>query len=213
MGQMAYMPFTEAKPTDALVANVAKIDAREAYVNLPNLLTFSRLLLIPIFVMLFSQPTTERSLAAAAVFGVAAITDLLDGYLARRRSEVTKLGRLLDPIADKLLVLSGLILLVQFQRVPAFVAILIIAREVAVTGVRAIAAAEGMVLSVETTGKYKMTAQVLAILCLIVAESVDPEWNLAAIGHLLLYSALVLGLISGAQYLVTFWRHISLKGL
>jgi CDP-diacylglycerol--glycerol-3-phosphate 3-phosphatidyltransferase len=169
--------------------------------------------LIPVFVILLSQPTPERSFAAAAIFGVAAITDLLDGYLARRRSEVTRLGRLLDPIADKLLVLSGLILLVQFQRVSAVVAILIIAREVAVTGVRAIAAAEGIVLSAEATGKYKMTAQVLAILCLIVAQSVDPGWRLDAIGNLLLYSALVLGLISGAQYLITFWRQISLKGL
>jgi CDP-diacylglycerol---glycerol-3-phosphate 3-phosphatidyltransferase len=210
MERMAQMPFTEVKQADALVA---KLDAREANVNLPNLLTFSRLLLIPIFVLLFSQPTPERSLAAAAVFGIAAITDLLDGYLARRRSEVTRLGRLLDPIADKLLVLSGLILLVEFQRVSAVVAILIIAREVTVTGIRAISAAEGIVLSAETIGKYKMTAQVLAILFLIVAESVDPGWNLYAIGNVLLYSALMLGLISGAKYLVTFWRQISLKGL
>jgi CDP-diacylglycerol---glycerol-3-phosphate 3-phosphatidyltransferase len=210
MGQMAHMPFTEAKQTDALTA---KLGAREANVNLPNLLTFSRLLLIPIFILLFSQPTPERSLAAAAVFGIAAITDLLDGYLARRRSEVTRLGRLLDPIADKLLVISGLILLVEFQRVSAVVAILMIAREVAVTGIRAISAAEGIVLSAEATGKYKMTAQVLAILCLIVADSVDPEWNVYAIGNVLLYGALMLGLISGAKYLVTFWRQISLKGL
>lgn len=210
MGQMAHMPFTEAKQTDTLVA---KLDEREANVNLPNLLTFSRLLLIPIFVLLFSQPTSGRSMAAAVVFGIAAITDLLDGYLARRRSEVTRLGRLLDPIADKLLVLSGLILLVEFHRVSAVVAILMIAREVAVTGIRAISAAEGIVLSAETTGKYKMTAQVLAILFLIVADSVDAEWNFYAIGNVLLYSALMLGLISGAKYLVTFWRQISLKGL
>jgi CDP-diacylglycerol---glycerol-3-phosphate 3-phosphatidyltransferase len=210
MGQMAQMPFTEAKQTDTLVA---KLDEREANVNLPNLLTFSRLLLIPIFVLLFSHPTPERSLAAAVVFGIAAITDLLDGYLARRRSEVTRLGRLLDPVADKLLVLSGLILLVEFHRVSAVVAILMIAREVAVTGVRAISAAEGIVLSAETIGKYKMTAQVLAILFLIVADSVDPDWNFYAIGNVLLYSALTLGLISGAKYLITFWRQISLKGL
>jgi CDP-diacylglycerol--glycerol-3-phosphate 3-phosphatidyltransferase len=210
MGQMAHMPFSEAKQTDTLVA---KLDGREANVNLPNLLTFSRLLLIPIFVLLFSQPTPERSLAAATVFGIAAITDLLDGYLARRRSEVTRLGRLLDPIADKLLVISGLILLVEFQRVSAIVAILMIAREVAVTGIRAISAAEGIVLSAETIGKYKMTAQVLAILFLIVADSVDPEWKFYAIGNVLLYSALMLGLISGAKYLFTFWRQISLKGL
>jgi CDP-diacylglycerol---glycerol-3-phosphate 3-phosphatidyltransferase len=84
---------------------------------------------------------------------------------------------------------------------------------VAVTGIRAISAAEGIVLSAETTGKYKMTAQVLAIMCLIVADSVDPGWNIYAIGHVLLYGALLLGLISGAKYLITFWRQVSLKGL
>jgi CDP-diacylglycerol--glycerol-3-phosphate 3-phosphatidyltransferase len=111
------------------------------------------------------------------------------------------------------LVISGLILLVEFQRVSAIVAILMIAREVAVTGIRAISAAEGIVLSAETIGKYKMTAQVLAIMFLIVADSVDPEWKFYAIGNVLLYSALMLGLISGAKYLFTFWRQISLKSL
>ena len=81
------------------------------------------------------------------------------------------------------------------------------------TALSAVAAAEGIVLSAETTGKYKMTAQVLAILFLIMAESVDPTWNFSTIGNVLLYSALMLGLISGTQYLVTFWREISLKGL
>src|SRR6476620_5753242 len=210
MGQMAHMPFTEAKQTDTLVA---KLDVREANVNLPNLLTFSRLLLIPIFVLLFSQPTPERSLAAAAVFGIAAITDLLDGYLARRRAEVTRLGRLLDPIADKLLVLSGLILLVENHRVSAVVAVLMIGREVAVTGIRAIASAEGIVMSAETSGKYKMTAQVIAIVLLILVDSVDPTWNFQVLGNLFLYAALMLGFYSGGRYLMTFWRAVSLKGL
>ena len=182
-------------------------------VNLPNLLTLARILLIPVFVVLFSTPTPERSLAAALVFVVAAVTDLLDGYLARRRSQVTKLGRLLDPIADKLLVLSGLILLVQFQRVAAVVAILIIAREVAVTGVRAIAASEGLTLPVERTGKYKMTLQVVAIVFLILQNGpLLASWNLHLIGTGLLYLALMLGLISGGQYFVTFWRQVRFKG-
>ena len=105
--------------------------------NLPNFITLVRILLIPVFVMLFFTPTPDRSLSAAFVFVVAAITDLLDGYIARRTGQVTKLGKLLDPIADKLLVLSALILLVNIDRVSALVAILVIAREVAVTGVRA----------------------------------------------------------------------------
>lgn len=154
--------------TDALnqeQALASKVQDRN--VNLPNLLTVSRILLIPVFVVLFITPTAGRSLAAAVVFVIAAVTDIVDGYLARQRSEITKLGKLLDPIADKLLVLSGLIMLVQFDRISALIAIVIIAREVAVTGVRAIAAAEGIVLAAERIGKWKMALQVIAIVLLI----------------------------------------------
>src|SRR5919201_3852767 len=140
-------------------------------VNLPNQLTVSRILLSPVLVILFATPTPARSWAAAVVFVAAAVTDLLDGYLARRRSQITRLGRLLDPIADKLLVLSGLILLVQIQRVAALIAILMIAREVAVTGVRAVAANEGIVMSAETIGKYKMVLQVVAIVTLVLEDT------------------------------------------
>lgn len=205
------IPITEAYKQAGSLA--AKYEGA-TNVNLPNLLTVSRILLIPVFVLVFSSPTPGRSLVAAIVFAVAAITDLLDGYLARRRSQVTKLGRLLDPIADKLLVLSALILLVQFDRVGALVAILIIAREVAVTGVRAIAAAEGMVLTPETTGKYKMVAQVVAIVLLILEDGIIPgAWNLHLAGTAVLYLALVLAFISGGRYLVSFWRQVTIKGL
>jgi CDP-diacylglycerol--glycerol-3-phosphate 3-phosphatidyltransferase len=205
------IPITEAYKQAGSLA--AKYEGA-TNVNLPNLLTVSRILLIPVFVLIFSSPTPGRSLVAAIVFVVAAITDLLDGYLARRRSQVTKLGRLLDPIADKLLVLSALILLVQFDRVGALVAILIIAREVAVTGVRAIAAAEGIVLTPETTGKYKMVAQVVAIVLLILEDGIVPgTWTLHLAGTAVLYLALVLAFISGGRYLVSFWRQVSIKGL
>jgi CDP-diacylglycerol--glycerol-3-phosphate 3-phosphatidyltransferase len=183
-------------------------------VNLPNFLTVVRILLIPVFVVLFSDPTPDRSLAASIVFVVAAVTDLLDGYLARRHSQVTRLGRLLDPIADKLLVLSGLILLVQFDRVAAIVAILIIAREVAVTGVRAIAANQGIVLEAETTGKYKMVVQVVAIVFLLLEDGVLPAaWYPHEVGTGLLYVALALALYSGNRYLWSFWQQSSSKGL
>lgn len=189
-------------------------EVRETNVNLPNLLTLTRILLIPVFVVLFSSPTPSRSLAAALVFVVAAMTDLLDGYVARRRSQVTKLGKLLDPIADKLLILSGLILLVQFQRVAALIAILIIAREVAVTGVRAVAASEGIVLAAETIGKYKMVVQVIAIVLLILEDGIVPaRWNFHAVGTVLLYAALALALVSGGRYLLNFWRQVAIKGV
>ncbi len=187
---------------------------QEGNINLPNVLTLTRILLIPVFVLLFVVPTPDRSLAAAVVFVSAAMTDLLDGYLARRRGQVTKLGRLLDPIADKLLVLSALIVLVQVDRVGALVAILIIAREVAVTGIRAIAATEGMIISAEVTGKYKMALQVIAIVLLILEGTVLSEFgNVHLAGIVTLYFSVVLGYVSGVQYVYSFWRQINLKGL
>jgi CDP-diacylglycerol---glycerol-3-phosphate 3-phosphatidyltransferase len=182
--------------------------------NLPNFLTVTRILLIPVFVVLFATPTPQRSLIAAMVFVVAAITDLLDGYLARKSGQVTTLGKLLDPIADKLLILSALILLVNVDRVSALVAIVIIAREVAVTGVRAIAASEGIIISSETTGKYKMALQVVAIVMLILEGTRVAELgNLHLAGITTLYLSLVLGYVSGARYVWSFWNQMAAKGL
>ena len=182
--------------------------------NIPNLLTLTRILLIPVFVVLFSTPDPDRSLMAAIVFVVAAVTDMLDGYLARRSGQVTKLGKLLDPIADKLLVLSALILLVNVDRVSALVAILIIARELGVTGIRAIAAGEGMIIAAETTGKYKMALQVVAIVMLILeGTSLAALGNLHLAGIATLYLSLVLGYVSGGQYVWSFWKQVVAKGL
>jgi CDP-diacylglycerol--glycerol-3-phosphate 3-phosphatidyltransferase len=182
--------------------------------NVPNVLTLARILLIPVFIILFVNPTPDQSLAAAIIFAVAAVTDMLDGYIARRTGQVTKLGKLLDPIADKLLVLSALILLMNVERVSALVVLLIVARELAVTGIRAIAAGEGMIIPAETTGKYKMALQVVAIILLILEGT-----GLAALGNMhlagifTLYLSLVLGYISGAQYVWSFWRQVVAKGL
>ncbi len=187
---------------------------QESNINLPNVLTLVRILLIPVFVMLLIDPTPDRALAAAIVFVVAAVTDLLDGYVARKTGQITKLGRLLDPIADKLLVLSALILLVQVDRVSALVAILIIAREVAVTGLRAIAASEGLIMSAEVTGKYKMALQVIAIVLLVLEGTVvETIGNLHLAGIVTLYLSLILGYVSGAQYVWSFWRQVGAKGL
>jgi CDP-diacylglycerol--glycerol-3-phosphate 3-phosphatidyltransferase len=148
------------------------------------------------------------------IFIVAAMTDLLDGYVARRTGQVTRLGKLLDPIADKLLVLSALILLVNVDRVSALVAILVIARGVAVTGIRAIAAGEGMIIGAETTGKYKMALQVVAITMLILEGTEVSEWgNLHLAGIVTLYLSLVLGYVSGGKYILSFWKQVVAKGL
>ena len=183
-------------------------------INLPNFLTLVRICLIPVFVVVFLAPTPDRSLVAAVIFTVAAVTDLLDGYIARRTGQVTKLGKLLDPIADKLLVLSALILLVNIDRVSALVALLIIARELAVTGVRAIAAGERLIIAAETTGKYKMALQVVAIVLLILEGTWLAEFgNLHLAGTATLYVSLVLGYISGGQYVWSFWKQVVAKGL
>lgn len=182
--------------------------------NLPNFLTFVRILLIPVFVVIFLAPTPDRSLLAAVIFTVAAVTDLLDGYIARRTGQVTKLGKLLDPLADKLLVLSALILLVNIDRVSAVVALLIIARELAVTGIRAIAAGERLIIAAEVTGKYKMALQVIAIVLLILEGTGLAELgNLHLAGTATLYLSLVLGYISGGQYVWSFWKQVVAKGL
>jgi CDP-diacylglycerol--glycerol-3-phosphate 3-phosphatidyltransferase len=182
--------------------------------NLPNFLTLVRILLIPVFVLVFVSPTPDRSLLAAVIFTVAAVTDLLDGYIARRTGQVTKLGKLLDPIADKLLVLSALILLVNIDRVSALVAILVIARELGVTGIRAIAAGERLIIAAEVTGKYKMALQVIAIVLLILEGTGLAELgNLHLAGTGTLYLSLVLGYISGGQYVWSFWKQVVAKGL
>lgn len=183
-------------------------------VNLPNFLTLVRILLIPVFVVVFLAPTPDRSVLAAVIFTVAAVTDLLDGYIARRTGQVTKLGKLLDPLADKLLVLSALILLVNIDRVTALVALLIIARELAVTGIRAVAAGERLIIAAEATGKYKMALQVIAIVLLILEGTGLAELgNMHLAGTATLYLSLLLGYVSGGQYVWSFWKQVVAKGL
>ena len=167
---------------------------------LPNALTISRILLIPVFVLLFLTPTPGRSLAAAAVFGLAALTDAVDGYLARRWGKVTNLGKLLDPFADKLLVLSALFLLVDSDHVAVWLAIVLAGREFFITALRFAAAREGVTLAAETTGKYKMVMQVIAILFLILSEAVPAGLNFQLWGTAILLFSMILSLVSAGQY-------------
>jgi len=181
--------------------------------NVPNLLTVGRIFLIPVFVLVFMEPTPDRSMLAAVIFTVAAVTDLLDGYIARRTGQITNFGKLFDPIADKLLVLSALILLMSVDRVSALVVILIIARELAVTGIRTIAASERFIIAAETTGKYKMALQVVAIVLLILEGTGLAELgNMHLVGTATLYVSLALGYLSGGQYVWSFWKQVMAKG-
>jgi CDP-diacylglycerol--glycerol-3-phosphate 3-phosphatidyltransferase len=145
-------------------------------VNLPNALTLSRIFVVPLLVAVLLTPFSEdwlgvpRHLLAAGLFLAAAFTDFLDGHIARRRQQVSRLGQLLDPIADKLLISAALISLVENRLAPAWAVVIIIGRELAVSGLRSIAAADGVVIAASKMGKFKMGAQVLAIALLILSS-------------------------------------------
>src|SRR4026207_2465875 len=145
-------------------------------VNLPNTLTLLRIFIVPLLVVVLLTPFAEnwlglpRHILGVALFLGAALTDYLDGHLARRRDQVTRLGQLLDPIADKLLISAALISLVENQLAPAWAVVIIIGREFAVTGLGALAAVEGVVISASKMGKFKMLAQVVTVALLIVSS-------------------------------------------
>src|ERR687892_1615523 len=145
--------------------------------NLPNTLTRGRIFLVPLLVVVlltkFEEPVilgVKKQLLGAAIFGLASITDWLDGYLARRRKQVTTLGQLMDPLADKLLVTAALVSLVQMDLAPAWMVAVILGRELAVTVLRSIAHARGTVIAASPLGKFKMVSQVVAILLLILGR-------------------------------------------
>ncbi len=171
--------------------------------NFPTVLTLSRIVLIPVFIFLVYQ----HPVFGAIIFGIASITDFLDGYLARRSGKITKFGIILDPIADKFLVISALIVLVDMERLPAWIAITIIVREFLVTGLRAVALSKDIVIPAEVGGKIKTTTQITAILCLILMGNIF-NIDLYDVGVILIWLALVLSIISGVQYTVSFWRKI-----
>lgn len=181
--------------------------------NLPNILSILRISLIPVFIIIFTTPTTVRSQWAALIFFIASVTDWFDGYIARRWGQVTLSGKLLDPVADKLLVLSALIMLVEFQRVASWIAIIIIGRELAITGLRAIASSVGIVIAAKEMGKYKTTLQIFAILLLILDYPLilfGKQIDLHIIGTVGLWSAAILSLVSAFDYFMRFW--VDLKG-
>jgi CDP-diacylglycerol---glycerol-3-phosphate 3-phosphatidyltransferase len=139
--------------------------------NLANKLTLARIFLIPIFLIALAVKEVKYSeYIAAGLFVLAASTDGLDGYIARSRNQVTRLGKFMDPLADKLLVSAALISLVELQRLSAWVAVIIIGREFAITGLRSIAAAEGHVIEASKLGKYKTVSQIIAIIVMFITD-------------------------------------------
>jgi len=172
--------------------------------NLPNAITLARIFLVPlVVVVLLTTQMHNWALWGVSLFLLAAITDILDGYIARRRKQVTTLGRLLDPIADKLLISAALISLVQLRLAPAWMVVIIIGREFAVSGMRSIAASEGFAIQVSRLGKGKMAAQVAAVVGLILGRE-QGGWVLQT-ANILLWACMLFALGSMVQYFRNFW--------
>ncbi|HLV67474.1 MAG TPA: CDP-diacylglycerol--glycerol-3-phosphate 3-phosphatidyltransferase [Polyangiaceae bacterium] len=180
--------------------------------NLPNLLTMGRVAIIPVVLLLIDRGTPKDCTIAALVYSAAALTDLLDGYLARRMNVVSVLGKFLDPLADKLLVMASLIYMVPMGRIPEWAVTLLLAREISVTALRSIASSEGVVIAAGEEGKSKTALQMVGILCLILGYpyhlTLGPldmgEVDLVVVGRALVYVSLVFSLLSAVSYVRLF---------
>lgn len=192
---------------------------REDAVNLPNILTFGRILIIPVVLWLIDQGTPRDCVYAALVYSAAAITDLLDGMIARRMGIVSVLGKFMDPLADKLLVMATLVWLVPMGRIPEWTVVLLLAREISITGLRSIASSEGIVIAAGGGGKSKTALQMVGILFLILGYPYDFDFfgvgfgvvDLVLVGRALVYLSLAFSITSAVEYLGLFARAIDSK--
>lgn len=181
--------------------------------NLPNSLTLTRIFLVPLLVIVLLTKFEGRQifgvpkeLVGAAIFALASLTDWLDGYLARRRKQITPLGQIMDPLADKLLTSAALLSLVQMELAPAWIVWVIIGRDLAVTGLRSLAYARGVVIAASRLGKIKMVAEVVAILALILGrnDTQDQMYVLYIVGQTALWVAVVTAMLSATSYFRRF---------
>ena len=187
------------------VGIVAKKQTQAIVWNLPNLLSVFRILTVPLIVVCLFWPSPLASFFAALIFSIASITDLLDGYIARYQKSETAIGQLLDPLADKLLINSALIMLIPLGRIPAWMVVLIVAREVAVTGLRGIASIEGLVIAASSWGKAKTIFQTFALIGLLLHyEYFRIDFHL--LGMILMWIALAITLWSGFDYFYKFYQ-------
>ncbi len=191
------------------------MNLRTGVLNLPNLLTLARIVAVPIVLVLLLFDSRAAGMWAASIFGIAAVTDFIDGWLARKWQVETVLGKFLDPLADKLIVMVALIMLIPLDRVPAWAVFLILAREMVITGLRSIASSEGIVIAASDLGKYKTIYQMVAIPGLMLHYDFywffGLEWsifhvNMHNFGIFFFYIAFALTLWSGFDYLQKFFR-------
>lgn len=192
--------------------------SKQAILNLPNILTMTRIAAIPLMAVILLSPSQSSGFWAAVVFSLASITDWLDGYLARRMGIVTVFGKFLDPIADKLIVMAALIMILPFGHVPAWMVLVILGREIIITGLRGIASSEGIVIQASDLGKFKTIFQLVAIIGLLLHY--DYNWffgidqslfhvNMHNVGMFFLWIATLLTVWSGVDYLARFIRIIA----
>lgn len=167
--------------------------------NLPNKLTVFRMCMVPLFVIFMYLPIPGKFLISLIIFAVAAITDALDGNIARKYNLVTDFGKFMDPLADKLLVIAALICLIEVRLVPGWIVLIIVARELAVSIMRAIAAADGNVIAAGNSGKIKTVVQMVAIVLLLFGAHLDSSAVITA-GKVLIYIAAALTIYSGYEY-------------
>lgn len=168
--------------------------------NLANKITIARILLVPIFMFFLLTNIPYGVTIAALIFIIAALTDSLDGYIARSRNQITKLGKFMDPLADKLLVTAALVSLVQMDRLPAWVTVIIISREIIVSVFRAVAASEGIVIAASPWGKAKTVSQIVAILALLFNNFPFSLLNIP-FDTIAVWAAVILTVISGFDYI------------
>src|SRR5438094_3956030 len=185
---------------------------RDELLNAPNLLTVGRIALIPVFLYLLYYENRRNSFLAAGVYSFCALTDWVDGWLARVSDKVTTLGKFLDPLADKLIVLSALVMLLRLGRVPVWVVVVILAREFLISGLRTIAMSEGVVISASQGGKWKTSLQLSGIIALIVHYHFSIDYlvvtvmtDFHAVGLSLLYISLIPGMASAIDYMRAFY--------
>ena len=174
-------------------------------VNLPNAITMVRLTVIPALFLLLLSPDRTLSLFIAILFIMAALTDLLDGYVARRYEITTKIGKLLDPMADKIIVSAAMVLLIPIGRIPAWIVAIMIIRDLVVDGIRSIALVSGRVIGASPLAKKKTLCQIVAVSALIIHY---PLWGIDAhgVGMVILYLALALSIVSAVDYIQKFYR-------
>lgn len=192
---------------------------REDALNLPNLLTMLRIVLIPVVLWLITEGTPRGNFWAAMVYGVSAITDFIDGWLARRMRLVSVLGKFLDPLADKLLVMGTLVAMTAMGRVPAWAVIVILARELSITSLRVIAMSEGVTIAAGQGGKEKAALQMVAVLMLILHQPFVIDFYLFPpvradfheIGLVLLYLSVFFALTSAGEYVKLFVEAVEQK--